>query len=51
MIFVFSPYVALHGWPTLTNTTLPFKRKEKKADRDFMSLNRAAVSAGKFRFC
>lgn len=37
---------ALHGWPTLTNTTLPFKRKEKKADRDFMSLNRAAVSAG-----
>lgn len=37
---------ALHGWPTLSSTTLPFKRKEKKAQRDFMALNRAAVSAG-----
>lgn len=37
---------ALHGWPTLSSTTLPFKRKEKTASRDFMSLNRAAVSAG-----
>lgn len=37
---------ALHGWPTLSSTTLPFKRKEKTSQRDFMALNRAAVSAG-----
>lgn len=37
---------ALHGWPTLKTTTLPFKRKEKTSQRDFMALNRAAVSAG-----
>lgn len=37
---------ALHGWPTLSTTTLPFKRKEKTPQRDFMALNRAAVSAG-----
>ncbi|KAL4218770.1 hypothetical protein ACF0H5_021357 [Mactra antiquata] len=37
---------ALHGWPTLSSTNLPFKRKEKTAQRDFMALNRAAVSAG-----
>ncbi|XP_053380116.1 cilia- and flagella-associated protein 77-like [Mercenaria mercenaria] len=38
---------ALHGWPTLSSTTLPFKQKEKTAQRDFMALNRAAVSADK----
>lgn len=37
---------ALHGWPSLSNTNLPFKRKEKGSQRDFMALNRAAVSAG-----
>lgn len=37
---------ALHGWPTISSSTLPFKRKEKSAQRDFMALNRAAVSAG-----
>lgn len=37
---------ALHGWPTLSSTNLPFKRKDKNAQRDFMALNRAAVSAG-----
>ncbi|KAK3576073.1 hypothetical protein CHS0354_018344 [Potamilus streckersoni] len=38
---------ALHGWPTLQSTTLPFRKKEKKtAERDFMALNRAAVTSG-----
>lgn len=37
---------ALHGWPTIRTTTLPFKRKERTSQRDFMALNRAAVSAG-----
>ncbi|XP_069120955.1 cilia- and flagella-associated protein 77-like isoform X2 [Argopecten irradians] len=41
---------ALHGWPpmkpNLNTTTLPFSRKEKKTDRDFMVLNKAAVQAG-----
>ncbi|XP_052790389.1 cilia- and flagella-associated protein 77-like isoform X1 [Mya arenaria] len=37
---------ALHGWPTISSSTLPFKRKEKASQRDFMALNRAAVSAG-----
>ncbi|XP_033725020.1 cilia- and flagella-associated protein 77-like isoform X3 [Pecten maximus] len=40
---------ALHGWPPmnpLAATTLPFSRKEKKTDRDFMVLNKAAVQAG-----
>jgi len=40
---------ALQGWPTLNSTNLPFKRKEKGAQRDFMSLNKAAVSAGLVR--
>lgn len=43
-------YDALHGWPpmrpNLMTTTLPFSRKEKKTDRDFMVLNKAAVQAG-----
>lgn len=38
---------ALHGWPsTLSSTTLPFHRREKKSDRDFMALNKAAVQTG-----
>ncbi|XP_021369561.1 cilia- and flagella-associated protein 77-like isoform X3 [Mizuhopecten yessoensis] len=41
---------ALHGWPpmrpNMATTTLPFSRKEKKTDRDFMVLNKAAVQAG-----
>ncbi|XP_060079080.1 cilia- and flagella-associated protein 77-like isoform X2 [Ylistrum balloti] len=41
---------ALHGWPAMkpniASTTLPFSRKEKKTDRDFMVLNKAAVQAG-----
>ncbi|XP_052221842.1 cilia- and flagella-associated protein 77-like isoform X2 [Dreissena polymorpha] len=37
---------ALHGWPTISSSTLPFKRKENSAQRDFMALNKAAVSAG-----
>ncbi|XP_062572925.1 cilia- and flagella-associated protein 77-like [Saccostrea cucullata] len=38
---------ALHGWPrNLSTTTLPFARKDKKAERDFMALNKAAVQNG-----
>ncbi|XP_011413078.2 cilia- and flagella-associated protein 77 isoform X1 [Magallana gigas] len=38
---------ALHGWQrTLSTTTLPFARKDKNADRDFMALNKAAVQNG-----
>ncbi|XP_063423666.1 cilia- and flagella-associated protein 77-like isoform X2 [Mytilus trossulus] len=38
---------ALHGWPrNLSTTTLPFKSKDKKSERDFMALNRAAVQTG-----
>ncbi|KAL5012640.1 hypothetical protein ScPMuIL_011191 [Solemya velum] len=37
---------ALHGWPTLSTTSLPFPRKDKKVDRDFMGLNKAAIGSG-----
>ncbi|KAK3087794.1 hypothetical protein FSP39_010645 [Pinctada imbricata] len=38
---------ALHGWPrTISTTTLPFARKDKKAERDFMALNKAAIQSG-----
>lgn len=38
---------ALHGWPrTLSTTTLPFNRRDKQQERDFMALNRAAVQSG-----
>ncbi|XP_046371401.1 cilia- and flagella-associated protein 77-like isoform X2 [Haliotis rufescens] len=36
---------ALRGWSG-TTSSLPFHHQEKKAERDFMSLNRAAVQAG-----
>lgn len=40
-------FVALHGWQrTLSTTTLPFARKDKNAERDFMALNKAAVQNG-----
>lgn len=40
-------FQALHGWPrNLSTTTLPFARKDKNADRDFMALNKAAVQNG-----
>lgn len=45
--FLILSLTALHGWPsTLSSTTLPFHRREKKTDRDFMSLNKAAVQTG-----
>ena len=38
---------ALHGWPrSLSSTTLPFHRKDKQSERDFMALNKAAVQNG-----
>ncbi|ESO88011.1 hypothetical protein LOTGIDRAFT_126939 [Lottia gigantea] len=37
---------ALGGWGTTEISTLPFHRKEKPSERDFIELNKIAVSSG-----